>query len=113
MARLEPLKPEEAADELQEVFPIWMERMGYIPNTLMTMARKPKMVMALAKMSEAVHNDCSLAPSLRGLIGLASSAAAGCMFCTAHTAANSERYGTESSKIEKYFEFESNPEELC
>jgi len=84
--------------------------MGYIPNTLLTMARKPKMVQAMAMLSEAVHNDSSLDPTLRGLVGLASSAASGCMFCTAHNAAASEKYGNDSAKIEKYYEFETNPQ---
>jgi uncharacterized peroxidase-related enzyme len=108
MARVEPLSEEELPKELEEFFPVFRERMGYVPNTLMTMARKPKMVMALAGLSEAVHNDCSLDPTLRGLIGLASSAAAGCMFCTAHTATNAGRYGVDEQKIENYFEFETN-----
>lgn len=109
MARIEPLEMEECPDFLQEKFQVWIDRMGYVPNTLLTMARKPRMVQAMAMLSEAVHNDSSLDATLRGLIGLASSAASGCMFCTAHNAATSQKYGTDVEKIEKYYEFETNP----
>ncbi len=109
MARMQPLKPEDCPDFMREKFHVWIDRMGYIPNTVLTMARKPALVKAMAMLSEAVHNDSSLNPTLRGLIGLAASAAAGCMFCTAHNAAASERYGLDAEKIEKYYEFETNP----
>lgn len=44
MARIEPLEMEECPDFLQEKFQVWIDRMGYVPNTLLTMARKPRMV---------------------------------------------------------------------
>ena len=108
MARMEPLKVEDCPEFMQEKLKVWQERMGYVPNTILTMARKPKLVQAMAALSEAVHNDSSLPPTLRGLVGLASSAAAGCMFCTAHNAAASEHYGADREKIQKYYEFETN-----
>ena len=107
MAVIEPLKRNEAP-ELEDFFKIWDERMGYLPNALMTMARKPGMVKALARLSEAVHNDCSLPPDIRGLVGQMASKVHGCQYCLAHTAANSERYGVTDEKIEKMWEFETS-----
>ena len=46
MAIIEPLQRAQAP-ELEDYFAVWDERMGYLPNALMTMARKPKMVQAL------------------------------------------------------------------
>ncbi len=108
MAIIEPLKRNEAP-ELEDFFNVWGERMGYLPNALMTMARKPSMVKALAQLSEAVHNDCSLPPDIRGLVGQMASKVHGCQYCLAHTAANSERYGVSEEKIAKMWEFESSP----
>ncbi len=82
--------------------------MGYLPNALMTMARKPNMVKALALLSEAVHNDCSLPADVRGLVGQMASKVHGCQYCLAHTAANSARYGVANQKIESMWEFETS-----
>ena len=107
MAIIEPLQREQAP-ELEDYFIVWDERMGYLPNALMTMARKPKMVQALAQLSEAVHNDCSLQPDVRGLVGQMASKVHGCQYCLAHTAANAERYGVSNEKIARMWEFETN-----
>ena len=107
MAIIEPLQREQAP-ELENYFTVWDERMGYLPNALMTMARKPKMVQALAQLSEAVHNDCSLSPDVRGLVGLMASKVHGCQYCLAHTAANSQRYGVADEKIAQMWEFETS-----
>ena len=107
MAIIEPLHREQAP-ELEDYFTVWDERMGYLPNALMTMARKPKMVQALAQLSEAVHNDCSLQPDVRGLVGQMASKVHGCLYCLAHTAANAERYGVSNVKIARMWEFETN-----
>ena len=107
MAIIKPLQREQAP-ELEEYFAVWDERMGYLPNALMTMARKPKMVQALAQLSEAVHNDCNLPADIRGLVGQMASKVHGCQYCLAHTAANSERYGVAYEKIERLWEFETS-----
>lgn len=106
-ALIEPLSRDEAP-ELEDYFKVWDERMGYLPNALMTMARKPAMVRALAQLSEAVHNDCSLPPDIRGLVGQMASKVHGCQYCLAHTAANAERYGVANEKIAAMWEFESS-----
>ena len=107
MAVIEPLQRAQAP-ELEDYFAVWDERMGYLPNALMTMARKPKMVRALAQLSEAVHNDCSLPPDVRGLVGQMASKVHGCQYCLAHTAANSQRYGVADEKIAQMWEFETS-----
>ena len=108
MALIEPLTRDEAP-ELEDFFTVWDERMGYLPDPLMAMARKPAMVRALAQLSEAVHNDCNLPPDIRGLVGQMASKVAGCNYCLAHTAANAERYGVPVEKIATMWEFESSP----
>jgi uncharacterized peroxidase-related enzyme len=107
MAIIDPLERQDAP-ELEDFFKVWDERMGYLPNALMTMARKPSMVKALAQLSEAVHNDCSLPADIRGLVGQMASKVHGCQYCLAHTATNSERYGVSDEKIELMWEFESS-----
>ena len=107
MAIIEPLRREDAP-ELEDYFTVWDKRMGYLPNALMTMARKPAMVRAMARLSEAVHNDCSLAPDIRGMVGQMASKVHGCQYSLAHTAAASQEYGVADEKIEKMWEFETS-----
>ena len=47
MARMQPLKPSDAPD-LAEHFGVFEKRMGFLPNSLLTMARKPELVKAFA-----------------------------------------------------------------
>ncbi|QLC25053.1 peroxidase-related enzyme [Parasphingopyxis algicola] len=108
MPGVEPLKPSDAP-ELQSFFDVWTERMGYVPNTLLTLARKPKVVRALAALSEAVHDpETSISPELRTLVGVMASMTHGCNFCLAHTAANASRAGAAAEKIDHVWEYETN-----
>jgi uncharacterized peroxidase-related enzyme len=109
MARIAPLTIDETA-ELKDFFTVWQQRMGYVPNTLLTLARKPKVVRALAALSEAVHDpDNSIAPELRTLVGVIASHAHGCQYCLAHTAANAGRVGVDPQKIDLVWEYAHNP----
>ena len=92
MKRIEPLKREEHP-ELEEFYKVWDTRLGYLPNTILMLSRKPEIVKTFARLSEAVHNECSLQPLVRGLVGFVASNTASCNYCMAHTAAAAVRYG--------------------
>jgi uncharacterized peroxidase-related enzyme len=110
MARVKPLKIEEMPEELRSFFEVWVKRMGYIPNTLLTLARKPKIIRALAALSEAVHDpECSISPELRTMVGVLASYTHGCQYCLAHTAANAARVGMSTDKIDHIWEYETHP----
>ena len=53
MGRLEPLSPD-ANPELKENFEHFSKRLGYIPNNVLVLSRKPKLVKGLARLASAV-----------------------------------------------------------
>ena len=48
-------------------------------------------------------------PTLKRLIGIISSRAQGCSYCTAHSSYGANRSGVEAKKIAAVFEFETSP----
>ena len=57
MARLDPLPPE-TSPELHEQFDSFHKTLGFVPNSVLTMQRKPRLVKAFAEIQRAIW-DCS------------------------------------------------------
>lgn len=51
--RLAPL-PQDAVPELQGAFQTYIRTLGFVPNSVLIMQRKPKLVQALAQLAAAV-----------------------------------------------------------
>jgi uncharacterized peroxidase-related enzyme len=107
LKRIQPLKREEHP-ELEEYYKVWDERLGYLPNTVLTLSMKPEIVKAFARLSEAVHNECSLQPLVRGLVGFMASNTASCNYCMAHTAAAAVRYGVPEKFVVNIADYDEN-----
>jgi len=109
MSRVAPLDRNDIP-ELMDVFDPVIERMGFIPNSQLVMARKPDLLRAFIALGRAVYkqDEGSIPFTLKNLIGAVSSKSAGCLYCTAHTANNAERAGTEDDKIAAIWAFETS-----
>ena len=109
MSRVPPRSLDDLG-ELADIFGPVKERMGFIPVSQLVMAHKPELVRAFVQLTSAVWGDSegSIPRSLKGMIAVASSLAAGCMYCTAHTGSNSSRFGVEDQKIAAIWEFETS-----
>ncbi len=108
MAHMEPLDESELA-EFEEVFSAIGETMGFVPNSLKTMARRPDLVRAFGLLALETGQRGSVEPSLKQLIGLVGSTAAGCSYCQAHLTTTSKRLGVEPGKIAAVWEYETSP----
>lgn len=109
MPRMQPLKREDVP-EGEQYFAHFEKRMGFVPNSLLTMARKPNILAAFTEMAKAVYDpNASISLPLRNLIANIASRAAGCQYCVAHTASNAGRSDIEEEKIAKVWEYERNP----
>lgn len=53
MLRMQPLRPE-TTPELKAHFDFFLDTLGFTPNSVLTMQRKPKLVMAFAQLNGAV-----------------------------------------------------------
>lgn len=107
--RLAPLPPEHTP-ALKDKFEATRKRMGFVPNSILIMQRKPKLVEGYAAMSAAIWDPDSEVPlGLKRLISHVSSRAAGCQYCMAHTAEGAHKLGVEDQKIEAVWEYQTNP----
>lgn len=107
--RLEPL-PVDHSPELKEDFERFRENFGFVPNSFLTMQRKPKMVKALAQLATAVwDSDSTVDRGLKRLIAHIASRAAGCQYCMAHTIDGAAHFGVDEKKLAAVWEYQSSP----
>ena len=107
--RLAPLPPEHTP-ELSEAFEAARQRMGFIPNSVLIMQRKPKMVRAFAQMSAAIWDpDGTVDLKLKRLIAHVASRAAGCRYCMAHTADGAAKLGVDALKLDAVWSYQTSP----
>jgi uncharacterized peroxidase-related enzyme len=106
MARVPPV-PREDVPELEDAFAPVEQRMGFLPNSMLTMAHRPEILRAVAGLSQAARTG-AVSPELKELVALVASTAAGCRYCQAHTASNATRKGAHAEKIAQVWSYESS-----
>lgn len=108
MARLDPL-PRDVTPELQEEFAFFEKTLGFVPNSLLTMARRPALAKGLIALSKGVYDPKGEVDlGLKRLIGHVASMAAGCMYCRAHTATSAMRLGVPAEKLAALAEYRTS-----
>lgn len=110
MSRLTPLKVEELAD-FDAVFAPVLKRLGFVPTSQRVMTHRPKIVRAFNALTAAIRDpeDSTVSNPLKDLVALMASKSAGCMYCTAHSAAAAGRNGIEDAKVAAVWEYETSP----
>lgn len=108
MAHVDPLSRDELA-EFEALFQALEGALGFVPNSYFTMARRPELLRAFARLAATVLRDGNVDHGLKQLVALLASRSAGCRYCQAHTAESAARLGIEPAKIEAAFEFETSP----
>ena len=82
MANVQPLTREEAS-EFSELLGAVEQSMGYVPESMMTMAHMPGLLKAFAPLGPAIMGPGKVDLGLKSLVAQISSTAAGCRYCTA------------------------------
>lgn len=99
MPRLDPLPPE-TTPELQPHFDFFLSTLGFTPNSVLTMQRKPRLVQAFAQLNAAVMDpQGEVDLGFRRLVGFVASRAAGCLYCQAHTLLGAHNFGIDDAKL--------------
>jgi AhpD family alkylhydroperoxidase len=118
MAHVPPLRVEDLSD-LAPILEAVKARMGFVPNSVLTMAHMPQLPLAFAllgtsafgadirpllalasqKAPEAGDPAENLSAELVQLIALAVSLSAGCRYCQAHTSHSDHRVGGDERKL--------------
>ena len=104
--------PESSNDdkELQKLIEFFNETLGFCPNSVKTMHKRPAIAYAFIALNKAVmENKGRVTGALKRMIGYISSNAAGCRYCQAHTIRAAERYGAEQEKMENIWEYKTHP----
>jgi len=105
MARVAPLDRSELG-EFEEFFKIVEQVMGFVPNSMLTLGRRPELLRGFAALSGAVLGPGKIPLDLKQLIAFASSNASGCRYCQAHTSASASRVGAPPEKIAAALEYD-------
>ncbi len=108
MPRLDPLPPEHTP-ELKPHFDFFLTTLGFAPNSVLTMQRKPKLVKAFAQLNAAVMDpEGEVDLGFRRLIGHFASKAAGCLYCQAHTVLGAKNFGVDDARLEALWDFRTS-----
>ncbi len=109
MSRLPPLPPE-TTPELKSYFDFFLGTLGFTPNSVLTMQRKPKLVQAFAQLNAAVMDpDGEVDLGFRRLVGHVASKAAGCLYCQAHTLLGAANFGISEEKLAAVWNYAASP----
>jgi uncharacterized peroxidase-related enzyme len=107
MPYLEPL-PRDAVAEFKERFEHYEKTRGFIPNSILTMQRRPAIAAAFMQLNQAVLYEGTVPEELKMLVSLVASQAAGCRYCQAHMANLSSIYQASDEKIAAVWEFQQS-----
>ena len=109
MPRLQPLSAD-ASPELKAHFDFFLSTLGFTPNSVLTMQRKPKLVQALAQLNAAVMDPAGEVDlGFRRLIGHVASKVSGCLYCQAHTLLGAHNFGISDAKLADVWTYANSP----
>ena len=80
--------------------------LGFVPNDALVMARHPALLHAFGQLVASVYAPGTVDSGLKRLIGMVTSSAAGCTYCTGHTAFTSQNHGVDADKVAAVWNFE-------
>ena len=107
MARIPPL-PREELHQFEEGFAAAEQFMGFVPNSLFTMARVPGLYESFGSLARTVFFNDLIPPDLVQMLAFMSSAGSGCRYCQAHTSKSVSRLGVDEEKVAALWEFETS-----
>ena len=127
MAHVEPQSRDELT-ELAKVMAVAEASMGFVPNSMLTMAHMPQLPMAFSMLAGVVFGadlramfanyagsvpapgaaDQNLPPQLVQLIAFAVSTGAGCRYCQAHTSLKFVDAGASEEKLSSVLRYDES-----
>lgn len=109
MAHMKPL-PASTTPALADDFALFERILGFVPNSLLTMQRRPDMVKGFGALTRAVMDpggDVDL--GFMRLVAHFASRAAGCQYCEAHSLIAAEIHGIEEEKVAAVWDYQTSP----
>lgn len=111
MSRMKPLSIDDCQDtELKKDFLHFMNTLGFVPNSLLTMQRVPAIAKSVIQMNKAVFAaNGKLDVGFKRLIAHMASQAVGCQYCKAHTSVSATRFGISEEKMRDVYNYSNSP----
>ncbi|MCC5865575.1 MAG: carboxymuconolactone decarboxylase family protein [Wenzhouxiangella sp.] len=108
MAHIPPL-PASATPELADTFRHFEQILGFVPNSLLTMQRRPAIVRAFGQLTAAVMDpEGSVDPGFKRMLAHFASRAAGCQYCQAHSLIAAGISGVTEEKVAAVWDYRSS-----
>jgi uncharacterized peroxidase-related enzyme len=109
MPLVEPL-PEDHNSDLVDLIQFFRGPLGTVPNSVLTMQRRPAIARAFTELNRAVMaNHARVTAEQKRLIGYMASHAAGCHYCEAHTILAAERFGATPERLSDIWSYPTSP----
>ena len=95
--------------DTQELVTFFNKTLGFCPNSVLTMQKKPDLAQAFINLNKAVMNNTgTITSEFKRIIAYISSNTAGCRYCQAHTIRAAERYGGKKERLKQAWNFENS-----
>lgn len=107
MSHVAPLERSERP-QFEEKFARYDKIRGFLPNSILTMGRRPNIAQAFMDLNQAVLYEGTVPEALKMMIALMTSMATGCRYCQGHMANLSHVCGFEDEKINSVWECETS-----
>lgn len=108
MPLVTPLTPQHDL-ETQKLAEFFNETLGFCPNSVLTMQRRPAISKAFINLNKAVMaNEGRVTSALKRMIAWVSSNSTGCRYCQAHAIRAAERYGAEQEQLDNIWEYRTH-----
>jgi len=108
MDRVSPVAPEDLPEDIKGIYEFSLDNMGFEARDVLTMAHKPELLKAMSALVGAVYGPGQIDEGFKHLIAEVTSQAAGCMYCTAHTAHGAAKAGVSQDRIDAVWAFEDS-----
>jgi uncharacterized peroxidase-related enzyme len=91
--------PADHDPEIERLAEFFASTLGFAPNSVLTMMRRPALARAFTELNRAVmENHGRVTSELKRLVGHVASRVAGCRYCEAHTIRAAERFGSQEQR---------------
>jgi uncharacterized peroxidase-related enzyme len=105
---VDPLPPD-TDPEVAELAKFFDETLGFCPNSVLTMQRRPAIARAFINLNTAVmENHGRVTSAFKRLLAYVSSHATGCQYCQAHAIRAAERYGAADVQLANIWEYRAH-----
>src|SRR5215472_6668385 len=110
MVRIAPVQ-RKGSEDFEAIFRVTETVMGFVPNSMLMMARDPELLWAFSELSAVIIvRPGRIDPGLKALIMYVASRSAGCQYCVAHSGQLAASHGIPVRKVEQIWQYETSPE---